>query len=129
MTPSPSFLSRAVSFSRQRRTASHTAILFRNGRIVEWAQNDEKKTKPVCSRLGFPYATIHAEVAVVLKFLRSHTLTQLSGLKLLVLRFRFNGAALGPSRPCVNCRKYLSTLPLRGVFWIDEGGRTCVETL
>jgi len=100
--------------------STHLAILFKGSHILEHAWNDRSKTKGICARYGFWNATPHAEVAVVLKYIKKHSKQELRKTKMLVLRYSLKEGELGASKPCEMCFKFLKTFPVNDVLWLDS---------
>ena len=99
--------------------STHLAVLFRGNRMVGYAWNDKSKTKAICARYDFYNATLHAEVGVILSYLKNHSKKDLKKTNMLVLRFLKTGE-FGASRPCDNCWAFMEEFPVQNVFWFDD---------
>jgi tRNA(Arg) A34 adenosine deaminase TadA len=102
-----------------RKNGRHLAILFKGGRIIEYAYNQTGKTKAVCAGFGYTRERPHAEFAVILKFIRTKPKKELRNLSMLVLRWGATGR-LAWSFPCAVCKEVVSWFGVRRLYALNH---------
>ena len=93
------------------------AVIVKGSRILSTGFNSLRPSQVIGTE------TLHAEAAAVLKLLKERRLSDLSGAEMYVTRFT-RGGRVGMSYPCDSCRRLLSSVGIRKVYYTTDEGRT-----
>lgn len=94
----------------------HFSFLVDKTHIVSIGWNSQHKTHPLSHKYKYRFNAIHSELSCIVRYKKNP-----KNLRLINTRINRLGQ-IGFSKPCKNCRAWLSTMNLRDIYYTDLDG-------